>query len=147
MDEDREKGRIVSLTIRRQKMAEHARSMVPVLAAARSEITGGMQQPVSLRTYADWLNRNDYKTAQDKVWRAQTVARLLDVDQSLREQANAVRKRSRAVLAFRYRLLSPADRRDQQTALEDSRKAVEDDYRHALEDAVALKAALLGHQS
>ena len=73
MDEDREKGRIVSLTIRRQKMAEHARNMVPVLAAARSEITGGMQQPVSLRTYADWLNRNDYKTAQDKVWRAQTT--------------------------------------------------------------------------
>jgi hypothetical protein len=144
MDEDREKGRIVSLTVRRQAMTAHARSMVEPMQQARREITGGLKRPVSLREYADWLNRNDHKTARGKVWRAQTVSRLFDIDNAIREQANAERKRSLAVISFKQRLLTPSDRLQRQSEHDAAIRAVEDAYAATIAEGADLKVALTG---
>lgn len=142
MDEDREKGRIASLKVRRIAMTEHARAMVEPMRQARRELTGGLKRTVSLREYADWLNRNDYKTSRGKVWRAQTVSRLLDIDNAIREQANSERDRSLAVISFKRRLLTPADRKKRQGEYDAGVRAIEAAHAAMLIAAVLLKADL-----
>lgn len=124
-------------------MTEHARAMVKPLQQARRELTGGLKRAVSLREYADWLNRNDHKTSRGKVWRAQTVSRLLDIDNAIREQANSERDRSLAVISFKRRLLTPGDRKKQQSEYEAAVRAIEAAHGAMLIEATSLKAALI----
>lgn len=102
MDEERERGRVAGLSVRRAGRIEHAQSMVEPLALARRELPVQDHGEPSLTDYARWLNQHDHKTVRGKVWRAQTVDRLFDVT-GLVDEAEAVFYRQSAILTWKIK--------------------------------------------
>lgn len=100
MDEERERGRVAGLSVRRAKRVEHVRSMIEPLEQARRELPVRDNGERSLTDYARWLNQHDYKTVAGKVWRAQTVDRLFDIT-GLVDEAEAVFYRQSAILTWK----------------------------------------------
>ena len=103
MDEERERGRIASLRVRRQAVLSHAQEMLPVVRRARSEGAS------TYRAVADWLNARDYKTPRGKVWRHQTVWNLFHVEFGQIEQAEEERDRAVAVIDYKMRQITSED--------------------------------------
>lgn len=141
MDEDREEGRRISAIKRRADALAFAESLVSWFKLAREELG----PDPTLRAYAAWLNRHNVKSRRGGAWGAETVNRVLDVEQFQRIAANAIFAHAEDVELTKREWAEDANDRDRITAIDAriAELAVERD--EAIAHAQAVSKALRGY--
>lgn len=143
MQEERERGRIIGLRIRRLETAAWAATFIPLLAEARLELPeyAGRGEP-SRQAYANWLNHPSRKvpSRQGGKWSSETMGRLFDIHIGLIDEAEQEFDIAIAVIRFKWKHADP----DARTALGDEEFAVRQDRAQNINDAYRLSAELRG---
>lgn len=144
MQEERERGRIAGLRVRRRETANWASSFIPLLAEARGElpIYADTGEP-SRQAYANWLNDEDRRvpTRRGGAWTSETVRRLFDIHIGLIDDAEQEFDIAIAIIRFKWRYADAVG----QEALAVEEASVRHDRARAINDAYRLSAQLRGH--
>jgi len=141
MQEDRERGQIISTRVKRQRAFEHAKAMLPHIQQAQVEISSDGQS-ITLRRIADWLNARNLKTQRGKVFRPQTVDTLLNPEIGQTKAAEAEYGRELAILKWKRRLLTEADALATADRHQEALRALRDARDRTIAEAKALGHAM-----
>lgn len=115
MDEERERGRINGLNIRRNATAEWAKSLIEPLADARRALPvwADTGKP-SRRAIANWLNTSGppIPSRNGGVWSSETIGRLFDIHIGLIDEAEQAFDIEIAIIRFKWRYATDEGRKE-----------------------------------